>query len=122
MGIDLIEVARIERALDRHPRLAHRLFTEGELEYAAARRRPGRHLAARFAAKEAVIKALRLGPGTSPREIEVLSGTEEDPAPRIRLSGRALEEAGEDGRTIEISLTHAREMAGAVATAGRPEG
>lgn len=118
--MDLIEVARIERALDRHPRLARRLFTEGELEYAAARRRPGRHLAARFAAKEAVVKALRLGPGTSLREIEVLAGTDEDPAPRIRLWGQVLEQAGGAGLEVEISLTHAREMAGAVATAGRP--
>jgi holo-[acyl-carrier protein] synthase len=76
--MDLIEVARIERALDRHPRLAGRLFTEGELDYAASKGRPGRHLAARFAAKEAVVKALRLGPGTILREIEVVAGDESD--------------------------------------------
>ncbi|MGH2957049.1 MAG: holo-ACP synthase, partial [Solirubrobacterales bacterium] len=58
VGIDLIEIERVERALERRPRLAERLFTRAELDYARARARPGRHLAARFAAKEAVIKAL----------------------------------------------------------------
>lgn len=118
VGIDLIEVARIERALDRHPRLADRLFTEGELRYAGSKGRPGRHLAARFAAKEAVVKALGLGPGTSLREIEVVSGEGDDPAPRIRFSGRVRAEAETRGVGVRISLTHAREMAGAVAIAG----
>ena len=58
LGIDLIEIDRVERALERRPRLAERLFTPAELSYARNRARPGRHLAARFAAKEAVIKAL----------------------------------------------------------------
>ena len=49
LGMDLIEINRIERALDRHPRLAGRLFTDAELEYSRDRLRPGRHLAARFA-------------------------------------------------------------------------
>jgi holo-[acyl-carrier protein] synthase len=121
VGMDLIEVARIERALDRHPRLADRLFTEDELRYASSKGRPGRHLAARFAAKEAVVKALGLGPGTSLREIEVVAGTSDDPVPRIKLSGKAREEAGERGTTLRVSLTHAREMAGAVAIAGSPD-
>jgi holo-[acyl-carrier protein] synthase len=117
VGMDLIEVARIERALDRHPRLADRLFTPAEIEYASTRARPGRHLAARFAAKEAVVKALRLGPGTSLREIEVVPGDDVDPGPSIRLSGKALEEAEARGVAIHVSLTHEREMAGAVAVA-----
>lgn len=118
VGIDLIEVARIERALDRYPRLAGRLFTEGELDYAETKARPGRHLAARFAAKEAVVKALRLGPGTSLKEIEVVfpAGTE-SPAPMINLSGKAREEAESRGLSVEVSLTHSREIAGAVANA-----
>jgi len=115
--MDLIEVARIERALDRHPRLADRLFTEDELKYAASKGRPGRHLAARFAAKEAVVKALGLGPGTILREIEVVAGDEGDPAPTIRLSGRVKDQAESRGLEVQVSLTHAREMAGAVAIA-----
>jgi holo-[acyl-carrier protein] synthase len=60
IGIDLIEIGRLERALERRPRLAERLFSPAELEFASARARPGRHLAARFAAKEATVKALGL--------------------------------------------------------------
>ena len=108
VGIDLIEIERVERALERRPRLAERLFTEAELEYAADRARPGRHLAARFAAKEAVLKALGAR-GLAGREIEVIAGE----PPRIRLSGRAAEAA--DRRSVAISLTHSRENAAAVA-------
>jgi holo-[acyl-carrier protein] synthase len=109
VGIDLIEIDRLERALERRPRLADRLFTEGELAYSRARARPGRHLAARFAAKEAVIKAL--GQGVPPREIEVIAGE----PPRVRLHGRAAEVAGV--REIAISLTHSGDSAAAVAIA-----
>lgn len=108
VGIDLLEIDRLERALARHPRLAERLFTEGEREYAAARARPARHLAARFAAKEAVIKALGLGGGFGLSEIEVLAGE----PPSVRLSGRAAAAAAGE---IEISLTHGRDYAAAVA-------
>src|SRR5205807_5684294 len=59
-GIDLLEIERLERALERRPRLAERLFTAAELQYARGRARPGQHLAARFCAKEAVAKALHL--------------------------------------------------------------
>src|SRR4051794_8626979 len=109
VGIDLIEIERVERALERRPRLADRLFTPEELAYSRGRARPGRHLAARFAAKEAVIKAL--GRGVPPREIEVVSGE----PPRLRLHGRAAAVAGE--AEIAISLTHSRDTAAAVAVA-----
>src|SRR4029077_14656681 len=94
IGIDLLEIRRLERALERHPRLAERVFTEAERSYAAARARPGRHLAARFAAKEAVVKALGLSDGFGLREIEVVSGE----PPTVRVSGRAAEAAA--GREI----------------------
>jgi holo-[acyl-carrier protein] synthase len=111
IGIDLLEIDRLERALERHPRLAERVFTAAEREYAAARARPGRHLAARFAAKEAVVKALGLSGGFGLREIEVVAGE----PPTVRLSGRAGEAAA--GRKIDISLTHSRDDAAAVAIA-----
>ncbi|MEX2448057.1 MAG: holo-ACP synthase [Solirubrobacterales bacterium] len=111
VGIDLLEIERMERALERHPRLAERIFSAAEREYAAARARPGRHLAARFAAKEAVVKALGLSGGFGLGEIEVLAGK----PPSVRLSGRAAEAAA--GRQIQISLTHSREVAAAVAIA-----
>jgi holo-[acyl-carrier protein] synthase len=111
VGIDLIEIERIERALERRPRLAERLFTRGEIAYAADRARPGRHLAARFAAKEAVIKAL--GTPLAPAEIEVEAGE----PPRIKLHGRAADLAR--GAEISISLTHSRDTAAAVALCER---
>jgi holo-[acyl-carrier protein] synthase len=109
VGIDLLEIDRLERALERHPRLAERVFTAGEREYAAERSRPARHLAARFAAKEAVVKALGLSDGLGLSEIEVLAGE----PPTVKLSGRAAEAAG-DAR-LDISLTHSRDFAAAVA-------
>ncbi len=109
VGIDLLEIDRLERALQRYPRLAERLFTPAEREYAMARARPGRHLAVRFTAKEAVIKALGLSGGFGLGEIEVIAGE----PPTVRLSGRAAEVAA--GERIEISLTHSRDFAAAVA-------
>jgi holo-[acyl-carrier protein] synthase len=109
VGIDLLEIDRLERALERHPRLAERIFTAAEREYAAARARPGRHLAARFAAKEAVVKALGMSGGFGLREVEVVAGE----PPTVRLSGRARMAAA--GREVDISLTHSRDNAAAVA-------
>jgi holo-[acyl-carrier protein] synthase len=107
VGIDLLEIERLERALERRPRLADRLFTAGEREYAAARGRPARHLAARFCAKEAVAKALELE-AWSPRDVEVVVG--ENGAPRVVLHG-ALADRG----PVAVSLTHEQGLAGAVA-------
>src|SRR5437016_5892829 len=83
VGIDLLEIGRLERALERRPRLAERLFTDGERAYAASRARPGQHLAARFCAKEAVAKALGQT-GWSFRDVEVIST---GAAPEIALHG-----------------------------------
>jgi holo-[acyl-carrier protein] synthase len=114
VGIDLLEIERLEQALARRPRLAERLFTSGERAYSAARARPARHLAARFAAKEAVVKALGLRGGFGLREIEILPGE----PPTVRLSGRAAEAAA--GRRVDISLTHSRDNAAAVAVVRDP--
>jgi len=107
VGLDLLEIERLERALQRRPRLADRLFTEGERAYAAARTRPAQHLAARFCAKEAVAKALRLT-AWSWQDIEVVSGED---GPRIVLAGK-LAALDVD---VDVSLTHTGGMAGAVA-------
>jgi holo-[acyl-carrier protein] synthase len=115
VGIDLLEIERLERALERRPRLAERLFTEGERAYAATRARPAMHLAARFCAKEAVAKALGLREW-SWRDVEVLGGG--DGPPEVRLSGSAAMRAGELGAAVRISLTHTRGTAGAVAIVG----
>jgi holo-[acyl-carrier protein] synthase len=111
VGIDLLDVARLERALERRPRLAERLFTDDERYYAEGKAHPGRHLAARFCAKEAVVKALALSHPAF-LEIEVVAtGT----APEVRLTGGAAERAAVLGMWPLVSLTHTDATAGAVA-------
>ena len=110
--MDLLEIDRLERALARRPRLAERLFTDGERAFAAARGQPARHLAVRFCAKEAVAKALQLRQW-SWRDVEVVGGGDEPPS--VLLTGAAGERARELGATVSVSLTHTHGMAGAVA-------
>ncbi len=115
IGIDLLEIARLERALERRPRLAERLFTDAERAYALARARPAQHLAARFCAKEAVAKALGLE-AWSFRDVEVTS--DQDGPPGVRLHGPVAARAEEMGVTVSISLSHTEREAAAVAVAG----
>jgi holo-[acyl-carrier protein] synthase len=103
----MLEIDRLERALERRPRLAERLFTEGERKYAATKGRPIQHLAARFCAKEAVAKALALE-SWSWQDIEVVPG---NPAPQVVLRGALAD----NDVHVELSLTHSHTMAGAVA-------
>ena len=107
VGMDLLEIERLEQALERRPGLATRLFTSSEREYAAARARPGQHLAARFCAKEAVAKALRLEVW-SHHDIEVVG---EGAQTHVALHGplAAL------GVQVDVSLTHSKFTAGAIA-------
>lgn len=107
IGLDLLEIDRLERALARRPRLAERLFTDAERDYAARQARPAQHLAARFCAKEAVAKALRLE-AWNPRDIEVVG---EGAQTGVALHG-AL---GALGVQVDISMTHSKATAGAVA-------
>src|SRR6185369_10548238 len=86
VGLDLLEIDRLERALARRPRLAERLFTDAERSFAAARGQPARHLAVRFCAKEAVAKALQLRVWDW-RDVEVCGGGDEPPS--VRLAGAA---------------------------------
>jgi holo-[acyl-carrier protein] synthase len=113
VGIDLLEIDRLERALARRPRLAERLFTDGERAYAATRARPVMHLAARFCAKEAVAKALAMEAWRW-RDVEVLGG---DGPPELSRHGDVAARAAELGVRVEISLTHTRRDAAAVALA-----
>mgnify|MGYP001072979240 CR=1 FL=1 len=108
-GIDLIEVARIQRAIQRHgERFLQRVFTPAELAQAGG---SPVSLAVRFAAKEAAAKALGTGIGVVGwLEIEVLR--EHDQPPILRLSGAAAQRAAELGLTEwAISLSHVRELA-----------
>jgi holo-[acyl-carrier protein] synthase len=112
VGIDLLEIDRLERALARRPRLAERLFTDEERRYAAAHARPGQHLAARFCAKEAVAKALALE-SWNWRDVEVLGGG----PPQVLLHGDVAARAQALGVCVTVSLTHSRRDAAAVAMA-----
>ncbi len=112
VGLDLLEVERMEAALARRPGLAAKLFTPGERAYAASRARPAQHLAARFCAKEAVTKALGLDV-FSPQLIEVAGGSSADVG--VVLHGEVLARAEALGVRVDVSLTHTRGMAAAVA-------
>lgn len=114
VGLDLLDIARLERALERRPALAARLFSEGELAYAAAHARPAQQLAARFCAKEAVTKALGLEV-LRPRDIEVVRDGAGRPS--ARLAGAAARRAEDLGATVVLTLTHTATTAGAVAVA-----
>jgi len=114
IGLDLLDVARMERELRAGNGLEGQLFTPREIEYCEAKRHPARHFAARFAAKEALFKALAIDAreGLRWREVEVVSGASGDPA--IRLYGKTNELAAQRGvDAIHLTLTHTRELAAA---------
>lgn len=111
VGVDLIEIERIARAIERYPRFSERVFTEAEREYCRSRRNPAQHYAARFAGKEAVGKALGCGVRFTWREIEIVGR----PKPSVALSGRTEAYAQRTGAAaIELSMTHSRGLAAAV--------
>jgi holo-[acyl-carrier protein] synthase len=111
IGVDLAPVSRMQRALDAHPeRLEERLFTDGERAYCRAHASATQHFAARFAAKEAALKALKVPEGLRWHELEVVN--DGDGAPRFRLSGKAAAAATEKGvRVLHLSITHADDSA-----------
>ncbi len=117
IGIDAVEVDRFRRLLARRPAVASRLFTEGELAYGSRYADPAPRLAARFAAKEAVMKALGVGLGAFAfRDVEVVSSP--SGAPSLVLRGAAEELAGRLGvEGWRVSLTHTASLAQAVALA-----
>ena len=108
IGIDLVQIPRMRRVVERwQDRFLERVFTAAELAYCRSRRDPIPHLAARFAAKEAALKALGTGLrlGVNWRELEVRR--ERGQAPTLVLSGRsrAIGEA-RGGRRVLLTLTH----------------
>ncbi len=108
-GIDIIEISRISKAVDSWgARFLKRIYTYGEIEYCKGR---APELAARFAGKEAVMKALGTGHvGVSAQDIEILP--DDTGAPSINLSGRTKSKANEIGlNDLIISLSHSRDYA-----------
>lgn len=117
VGIDLCQVSRMRSALLRHEgRFAARVFTADERAYCEERADPAQHYAARFAAKEALLKALAVPPGLSWHEIEVQSQT--GGAPQLLLRGEAARAAaGRSVLRLHLSLTHSGDHAAAVVIA-----
>jgi holo-[acyl-carrier protein] synthase len=111
VGVDIIEIDRVRRALER-PGFRERCFTVAEREYCDSRPHPAQSYAARFAGKEAVGKALGCGVRFTWREIEIVGR----PKPGVSLTGRtaAFAERVRAG-TIDLSMTHSREIAAAIA-------
>src|SRR4029453_19306582 len=105
VGLDLLEIERLERALARRPGLRERLFTDAELAYADRQARPGQHLAARFCAKEAVSKALGMDV-LRPREIEVVPSG--GGAPAVALHGAVARRAAALGGQVQGPPTTTR--------------
>ena len=118
-GIDLVEIDRVADLLSKHPgRAAERLFTKSELDYTAGKKNSNQHLAARFAAKEAVLKALGCGwsQGVAWTDVEVTRAASGEPG--VLLHGRAAEISAEQGITAwRLSLTHTKGLAQASAIA-----
>ena len=119
LGTDLIEIARIERSVERFgDAFLQRIFTPGEIAYCKRKKNAAESYAARFAAKEAGAKALGTGisRGVSWREFEVRR--EPGQRPELHLSGRAAEIAGRLGiRRLALSLSHSRDISIAVVVA-----
>lgn len=113
VGIDVVEPGRLRARLERRPSLAQELFHAGELAYAESQPAPDECLAARFAAKEAVVKALGID-GFDPLDVEVVEGGERC---RVRLHGVAATRAEQLGVRVFVSLTHIASVAAAVASA-----
>lgn len=123
-GIDACDVARIAAMLDRHgDRFRERCFTRLERDHADRGRNADERLAARFAAKEAVFKALGTGWGRGVGWSQVEVTLEPSGEPGVRLTGRAAEIAAERGiASWSLSLTHTRGLAIASAIALAPPG
>ncbi len=116
MGVDICEIARMERALGRHPTMRARVFTPEEIAYCDSKARPAESYAGRFAAREAVIKALGGYRGKLWRDISVTrhpSG-----APIVALDGNAANRAEALGISrVLITFTHEKTSAVAFAVA-----
>jgi holo-[acyl-carrier protein] synthase len=116
IGVDIIEIDRIERMLHTYSAFRSRVFTEREIEYCEHKKYPAQHYAARFAAKESILKAL--GPGKGEpigwKDLEIID--QSSGKPQVQLHGHAHALAERRGITeVKVSLSHGK--AYAVATA-----
>ncbi|MGH9136659.1 MAG: holo-ACP synthase [Acidimicrobiales bacterium] len=106
VGVDDVDVGRLRAVLARTPSMRRRLFTDGERAYAELAREPAQRFAARFAAKEAVLKSMGVGLGAC-RWTDIEVARDDDGAPSLVLHGRATELAAARGiARWHLSLTH----------------
>ncbi|HEX9891190.1 MAG TPA: holo-ACP synthase [Actinomycetota bacterium] len=116
IGVDLVDIDRVRRMLDRHPRFRERVFTPAEVAYCESKASPAERYAARWAAREATIKALGGIRGLRYHDISV--GRHRSGAPVILLEGQAKLRAEERGvRQVLVSFSHERAMAAAFCVA-----
>jgi holo-[acyl-carrier protein] synthase len=117
LGIDAVDIPRFRATLARRPAIAQRLFTDGERSYAAGLADPAPSLAVRFAAKEAVMKALGVGLGAfSWQDVEVVRA--DGGRPSLVVTGAAAALASDQGvGKWHVSLTHTAALAEAVVAA-----
>ena len=118
VGVDIVRTERIQRLVDENAGIENRVFTEREISYCSGKRRRYEHLAARFAAKEAVLKAIGTGLARRMRwtDVEVVRGA--CGRPYVELGGEVAREAGRRRiARIDVSLSHAHEYAVAQAVA-----
>lgn len=112
VGTDIIEVNRIERLLSKQKKFKERIFTPGEIEYCEHKINKAQNYAARFAVKEALLKALGTGwrDGVTFKEIEIVNN--EKGKPELILSGTAKTITDQMGVTnIQVSISHLKDLA-----------
>lgn len=117
VGIDLVEPSRLKQRLTDTPSLKEQLFHSGEVLYCESQSDPSQHLAARFAAKEAVIKALGID-GFDPLDVEIVGGGE---SCDVRLHREVRRRADELAVQVTISMTHLPSLAAAIAIARKAD-
>jgi holo-[acyl-carrier protein] synthase len=112
IGVDLTPVSRMQRAFDAHPeRLEARLFTDAERAYCRTKASAAQHFAARFAAKEALLKALHVPANLRWHELEVVNDGAGAPSFRLTGNAAAAAAAAQGVRTLHLSITHADDSA-----------
>lgn len=118
IGVDMLEISRMERVIERRPNFLRRVFTEEERAYCERSARPAEHYAARWAAREAVVKALGCGFGNGVGIRDVSVTRDERGGVRARLTGGAAKVAMEKGVVeVALSISYTRDVAVANAVA-----
>jgi holo-[acyl-carrier protein] synthase len=114
-GTDIIEVSRIQKAMERNIGFRDKIFTPDEIKYCEEKKNKYQHYAARFSAKEALLKAMGTGWRLGIRFADIEVYHDEFGKPLIRLTGKAKEHAIQEGlKKIHVSLSHLKELATAI--------